>query len=155
MSKVEQKLTRELGIILPEASSPVANYVSFKKIGNLVFLSGQLPKINGEFKQIGKVGKDLTLDEAQQGAYNCGLNLLAHLKVACGGDLDKVNECVKLTIFVNAADKFYDLPLVANGVSGLMVKAFGEKGKHTRTTIGVACLPSNAAVEVEAIFSLI
>ncbi len=144
---------QELGIELAEAPSPVANYVSYMISGNLVYISGQVSKL-GDKLITGKLGKDISIEEAQIAARACGLSLLAQLKKACDGDLTKVNRCIKLTAFINAIPDFTDLPPISNGVSDLMVDVFGDAGRHARSTIGVATLPGGCAVEVEAIFEL-
>ena len=146
----EKKLT-ELNIILPKAPDPVGAYVASKIVGNLVFISGQLP-IDSEGKLIkGKIGKELNLEQGQQAAKFCALNLLAQLKKICGS-LDKVKGCVKITGYVNSIDTFIDQPKVINGASDLISKIFGDKGKHTRAAVSVNSLPLGAAVEIEGIF---
>jgi len=144
---------QELKIELPEAASPVANYVSYAISGNLVFISGQISKL-GDKLISGKVGRDISVEEAQAAARICGLNLLAQIKKACDGDLERVKRCVKLTVFINTAEDFTNLPPIANGVSDLMVEILGDAGRHARSTIGMASLPANCAVEVEAIFEI-
>lgn len=153
MSKIAARL-KELGITLPEPSTPVASYVPFVISGNMVFIAGQLPRDKGQVAAVGRVGADVDLATAQKAAEICGLNILAQLNVACGGDLDRVEQCVKLGGFVASAPDFFDQPKVVNGASELMVKVFGDAGKHARFAVGVGNLPSNAAVEVDAIFSL-
>lgn len=142
-------------IQLPEASTPVANYVPYVIEGNMVYISGQLPLGVGELSQhIGKVGKDFTTEQAKDIARICGLNIIAQLQNACGGDLDKVKRCVKLGIFVNCTEGYTEHPQVANGASDLMVEVFGDKGKHARFAVGSNQLPRGAAVEVDAVFSI-
>ncbi len=150
---IENNLTK-LGIILPEAASPVANYVGFVKSGNQIFISGQLPAKNGKFEYVGKVGADISTEDAKKAARLCAINILAQLKKACDGNLDVVKRCVKLGIFVNATPDFKDHPAVANGASDLMVEVFGEKGKHARAATGAGSLPFGVAVEVDAIFEI-
>ncbi len=150
---IENNLTK-LGIILPEAASPVANYVGFVKSGNQIFISGQLPAKNGKFEYVGKVGADISTEDAKKAARLCAINILAQLKKACDGNLDAVKRCVKLGIFVNATPDFKDHPAVANGASDLMVEVFGEKGKHARAATGAGSLPFGVAVEVDAIFEI-
>jgi enamine deaminase RidA (YjgF/YER057c/UK114 family) len=152
MSATARKLA-DLKITLPAPSTPVASYVPYVVSGNLVFISGQLPLENGEVKFTGAVG-EADLAKGQSAARLCALNLLAHLKNACGGDLDKVKACVKLGGFVASAPGFYDQPKVMNGASELMQDVFGEAGCHSRFAVGVAALPRNAAVEVDAVFAL-
>ncbi len=143
-----------LKLELPEAPSPVANYSSYIVSNNMVYISGQISKLNDKLIA-GKVGKDVSTEAAKEAAYICGLNLLAQLKKACDGDLSKVKRCVRLGVFVNSTLEFTDHPPIANGVSDLMVEVFGEAGKHARSTIGLASLPLGAAVEVEGLFELI
>lgn len=153
MSKITQKL-QDLAISLPIAAAPVANYVGFVKSGNNVVISGQLPLENGQLKFIGKVGSEISVDDATKAARLCAINILAQLKAACDGDLDKVKKCVKLGIFVNGDINFKDHPKVANGASDLMVDVFGEAGKHSRAAVGSGSLPFGVAVEIDAIFEL-
>lgn len=142
-------------ITLPVASSPVANYVPYVVEGNMVYISGQLPLGVGELSQyLGKVGKTFSVEQGKEIARICGLNIIAQLQQACGGDLDKVKRCVKLGVFVNCTEDFTDHPQVANGASDLMVEIFGEKGKHARFAVGSSQIPRGAAVEVDAVFSI-
>lgn len=143
-----------LKLELPEAPSPVANYSSYIVSDKMVYISGQISKLNDKLIA-GKVGKDISTEAAKEAAHICGLNLLAQLKKACDGDLSKVKRCVRLGVFVNSTLEFTDHPPIANGVSDLMVEVFGEAGKHARSTIGLASLPLGAAVEVEGLFELI
>lgn len=149
MTSPESRLA-ELGLTLPEAAAPVANYVPFVQSGNLVHVSGQVSK-GRDGLIAGRVGTDLTLDEAKAAARVCALNLIAQLKAACGGDLSKVKRVVRLGGYVNADPAFTDIPQVINGASDLMVEVFGEAGRHARSAIGCAVLPLNAAVEVDAV----
>jgi enamine deaminase RidA (YjgF/YER057c/UK114 family) len=151
--RVEQKLA-ELQIALPPSVAPVANYVPYVISGNMVYVSGTLPSKDGKFQDIGKVGKDFTAEQAYETAKLCGLGLIAHIKAACGGDLDRVKRVVKLGVFVNSAPGFSDQPKVANGVSDLMVNVFGDVGKHARAAVGVSELPFGVAVEVDATFEI-
>jgi enamine deaminase RidA (YjgF/YER057c/UK114 family) len=148
------KLLAEKKIELPRAAAPVANYVPVVMAGNLAFVSGQVTVWNGEFRFIGKLGKEFAIEQGQQAARICGLNVLAQLKAALDGDLDRVKRCVRLGVFVNSADDFTDQPKVANGVSDLMVEVFGDAGKHARAALGSNVLPLNVAVEVEAVFEI-
>ena len=150
--KIETRLS-ELGITLPTATAPVANYVAYVQSGNLVHVSGQITMENGELKFIGKLGKDYGVEEGQQAARLCALNLIAQLKAAIG-DLDKVTRVVKLNAFVNSAPEFTDQPKVVNGASDMMVEIFGEVGKHARSAVGVASLPLGVAVEIDGIFEV-
>ncbi len=149
-----EALLAEKKIELPKAAIPVANYVPVVITGNLAFVSGQVTVWNGEFKFIGKLGKEYNVEQGQQAARICGLNILAQVKQALGGDLDRVKACVRLGVFVNSVDDFTDQPKVANGVSDLMVEVFGDAGKHARAAIGVNVLPLNVAVEADAVFEV-
>lgn len=153
MSKIEEKL-KSLGITLQTPAAPVANYVGFVKSGNIVFISGQLPAENGQMKYVGKVGSQVSADDAKKAARLCAINILAQLKAACDGNLDKVSRCIKLGIFVNADADFTGHPAVANGASDLMVEVFADKGKHARAAVGSGSLPLGVAVEVDAIFEI-
>lgn len=153
MPAIAQRLA-ELGLTLPVPAAPVAAYVPYVITGNLVFISGQLPLENGELKIKGRLGDDVDIEDGQKAARLCGLNILAHLHKACGGDLDKVERCVKLGGFVSSTADFYDHPKVINGASELMEQIFGPNGQHARFAVGVANLPRNAAVEVDALFTL-
>ena len=150
---VEAKL-KEKGWELPEAAMPAANYVPTVTTGNMVVISGQLPMKGGKPTGIGKLGHDISIEQGQEVARQCGLNILAHLKVACGGDFSRVKRCVRLGVFVASAEGFTDQPKVANGVSDMMVELFGDKGKHARAAVGVAELPFGVSVEVEALFEI-
>jgi len=150
---VEQKLTAQ-GIVLTEPRTPVANYVGFVRSGNLLFVSGQIcADAEGKLIAKGKLGAGVTVEQGYTAAQGCGVNLLAQVKAALG-DLDKVVRVVRLGGFINSAPDFLDGPKVLNGTSDLMVTAFGDKGRHARTTVGVASLPLDAAVEVDAIFEV-
>ena len=153
MSKIASRI-KELGIELPNAASPAANYIPFVLSGNQVVISGQIPFWNGELVGLGKVGSNLTVEEGGKIARICGLNLLAQLRVASGGDLDRVSRVVKLGGFVNCIDTFTDQPEVINGASDLMVEVFGDKGRHARFAVGVGSLPRGVAVEVDGVFEL-
>ena len=145
---------KKFNINLPEAPKPVGDYVAYKKIGNLVFISGQVSfKVNGELIK-GKVGSDLTLEQGQEAAYACAINILSQIKSACEGNLDKVKNCIKLNGFVNSDDSFIDQPKVINKASELMVKIFDENGIHSRAAVSVNSLPLGAAVEIESIFEI-
>jgi enamine deaminase RidA (YjgF/YER057c/UK114 family) len=150
---VEKKLN-DLGIVLPAPAAPVANYVGFVRSGNLLVVSGQLCfDSEGKLVAQGKLGGTVSIEDAQKAARACAINLLAQLKVALG-DLDKVQRVVRLGGFINAQPDFLETPKVMNGASDLMVTAFGDRGRHARTTIGVAVLPMDAAVEVEGMFEV-
>ncbi len=150
---IEENL-KKFDIHLPEGPKPVGAYVAYKKVGNLVFISGQISlKSDGNLIK-GKVGADLTLEEGQAAAKVCAVNILSQIKSACDGDLNKVKNCIKITGFVNSSDNFIDQPKVINGASELLVNVLSEKGKHARAAISVNSLPLGAAVEIEAIFEV-
>ena len=151
--KIDARLA-ELKVELPKAAAPVANYVPAVAAGNLLFVSGQVTVWNGEFKFVGKLGKEYKVEDGLQAARLCGLNIIAQAKAALGGDLDRVKRVVKLGVFVNSTDDFTDQPKVANGVSDLMVEVFGDAGKHARFAVGTNVLPLNLAVEVDAVFEI-
>jgi enamine deaminase RidA (YjgF/YER057c/UK114 family) len=144
----------ELGIDVPEAAVPVANYVAFTISGNTVHVAGQLPMENGKVKYVGLVGNEVTVDDGAAAAQLCALNIIAQIKAACGGDLDRVVQILKLNGFVNAPEGFADQPAVINGASNLMVEVFGEAGKHARSAVGMGSLPFNASVEIDAIVEI-
>jgi enamine deaminase RidA (YjgF/YER057c/UK114 family) len=143
-----------LAIELPKVPVPIANFVPYKRTGNLIFLAGQVCEWNGEVRYVGRLGVDYDLEEGRKAARVCGLNLIAALKVACGGTLAPVSTCVRLGGFVNCSPQFNEIPQVINGASDLMLELFGERGRHARTAVGVANLPRGAAVEVDGIFAL-
>lgn len=150
---IEDKL-RELGVTLKSAPAPVANYVPFVRTGNTLVVSGQLCfDGDGKLAATGKLGGGVSIENGQKAARACAVNLLAQVKAALG-DLDKVVRVVRLGGFINSTPDFLDGPKVMNGASDLMVAAFGDKGRHARTTIGVAVLPADAAVEVEGTFEV-
>ncbi|MDC1091754.1 RidA family protein [Candidatus Pelagibacter sp.] len=145
---------KKLNIILPEAKAPVGSYVATKIIGNLLYVSGQISiDANGELIK-GKVGKDLTTEEAYKAAQRCGLSILAQVKNACNGELSKVKSCIKLTGFVNSTEDFIEQPKVINGASDLIASIFGDAGIHTRAAVSTNSLPLGVSVEVDAIFEL-
>ncbi len=149
--KVEKRLA-ELGVELPTAPKPAANYVPTVRSGNLLFCSGQVSAAPGGKAMTGKLG-DVSMEHGQEAARICAINLLAQAKAALG-DLDHIRRCVRLSGFINALPDFKPLPLVMNGASDFMVEVFGDAGRHARTTVGVAQLPNDASVEVEAIFEV-
>ena len=145
---------KELQIELPEAKAPVGSYVATKIVGNLLYISGQI-SMNSKGELIkGKVGKDLTTDEAYRAAERCGLSIVAQVKKACDGDLSKVKSCIKLTGFVNSTEDYIEQPKVINGASDLIASIFGEAGMHTRAAVSANSLPLGVSVEVDAIFEL-
>jgi enamine deaminase RidA (YjgF/YER057c/UK114 family) len=154
MSGAIDKRLSELGIELPKAAAPAANYIPYVVSGNLVFVSGQITLLDGEIKYKGKIGENLTVDDGYQAARICALNLIAQVKEAAGGDLDRVKKVVKLGGFVNSASDFTDQPEVINGASDLMVEVFGDAGRHARFAVSAGALPRNVAVEVDGIFEL-
>lgn len=149
MSQVEDRLAA-LGVELPKPNAPVANYVPFVRVGELVHISGQVSLDAGGGIR-GVVGEDVDLETAKKAARLCGLSLLAQMKAACEGDLDRVVRVVKLGGFVQAGPGFFEIPQVVNGCSDLMVEAFGDAGRHARSAVGVYRLPMNFAVEVDAV----
>ena len=150
---IDDKL-KELNISLPKAPDPVGAYVAFKKVGKLLFISGQLPiDIDGKMIK-GKIGKDLTLDEGQKASKLCVVNIIAQAKKAMDGDLNKIKNCIKITGFVNSADNFTDQPKIINPASETLSSVFGNNGKHSRAAISTNSLPLGAAVEIDAIFEV-
>jgi enamine deaminase RidA (YjgF/YER057c/UK114 family) len=152
--KIEDKI-KQLNISLPEAKAPVGSYIATKISGNLLFISGQISmNENGELIK-GKVGKDLTTEDAYKAAERCGLSIIAQAKKACDDDLSKIKSCVKLTGFVNSTEDFIEQPKVINGASDLIASIFGDAGMHTRAAVSANSLPLGVSVEVDAIFELI
>ena len=145
----------ELGISLPPPASPAANYVPTVRTGNLVYVAGQVPVVDGEFLFRGKVGPGgFSVEEGQQAARLVAINMLAQLSQACDGDLDRVRRAVKLNGFVNCTPDFEQQPHVINGASNLMIEVFGEPGRHARSAVGVSGLPFGVAVEIDGVFEL-
>jgi enamine deaminase RidA (YjgF/YER057c/UK114 family) len=153
MSIIDDRLG-ELGIVLPDASAPGANYIPTVRSGNLLFVTGQLSQWNGERRFIGKLGREFTIAEGQQAARLCALNLIAHLRSALDGDLDRVVRCVRIAGYVNSMPDFTGQSQVVNGASDTFVSVFGEVGRHTRMAVGVSALPYDVAVEVEGTFEV-
>ena len=154
MSGTVEKKLADLGIVLPQVATPLANYVGSVRSGNLLYVSGQLcfgP--DGKLAAIGKLGGGVSIDDGQKAARACAINILAQIKAAVG-DLDKVTRVIRLGGFIASSPSFLDGPKVMNGASDLLVEAFGDKGRHARTTVGVAVLPLDAAVEVEGVFEI-
>ena len=149
---VEQRLA-EMGITLPEAPAPAANYVPWVRVGDLVYVSGQVPMRDGQFVT-GRLGEDMTTEQGAQAARLCAIALLAQVRAACDGDLERLVQVVKLTGFVNARPDFGDHPKVINGASDLLAEALGAPGRHARSAVGVAGLPFGVAVEIEGIFQI-
>ena len=151
--KIEAKLA-ELGITLPRPMAPIANYVPYVVTDNLVVVSGHVPAIDGRIAVTGKIGAGLSIDQGKEAARLCFINVLVHLKSACGGDLDRVRQVVRLGGFIASPPEFTQQAQVMNGASDLAVAVFGDAGRHARTTIGVPALPADAAVEVEGLFRI-
>ena len=148
------KKLEKLNIQLPNAPDPVGAYVAFKKTDSLLHISGQLP-ISSDGKMIkGKIGKNLTLEDGQKASRLCVINILAQVKKALNGDLNKVKNCVKITGFVNSTDEFRDQPKILNSASEILSNVFGSNGKHARVAVSVNSLPLEAAVEIDAIFEI-
>lgn len=152
MGKIDARLA-ELGITLPETAAPAGNYVPYVQTGDLLFVSGQV-SIGPDGPVKGTLGADASLEDGVRAARICGLNLIAQVKQACGGDLDRVTRVVKLSGFVASTPDFPDQPKVINGASDLMAEVFGDAGRHARAAVGVAALPLGVAVEVEGIFEI-
>ena len=151
--RIEARL-RELGITLPAPPAAVANYIPFNVTGSLVVISGQIPLVDGKVAYTGKVGAGVSVEDGQASARLCFINLVAQLKAACGGDLDRVRKVIRLGGFIAAPPEFTQHALVMNGASDLAVAVFGDAGRHARTTIGVPSLPADAATEVEGMFEI-
>ena len=154
MAKDVTKRLKELNIRLPNPANPAGNYVPYTIAAGLVFVSGQIPLLDGKLKYIGKLGKDISIEEGQDAARLCGLNILAQLKNACEDDLNRVKKVLKINGFVNGTSEFHEQPLIINSASDLMFEVFAESGKHARAAIGCASLPLGASVEVEGIFEI-
>ncbi len=150
---IETRLS-ELGITLPPAPAPVANYVPYVRTGNLVFLAGQIPIAGGDIVYRGACGGELTAEDGAAAARLCGLNIIAQVRAACEGDLDRVVRCIKLAGYVNATPDFVDHPTVVNGASELIVEVFGEAGRHVRIAVGATNLPLGVTVEIDAVFEI-
>ncbi|MFY0647222.1 RidA family protein [Sulfitobacter geojensis] len=149
---ITNRLT-ELGVILPDAPAPAANYVPFVQVGNIVYVSGQIS--NGPDGLItGKLGADMSVEDGAAAAKTCAISLLAQLKAACGGDIERLVRVVKLTGFVNSTQEFTDQPRVINGCSDFLVEALGDKGRHARSAVSAPSLPLGVAVEIEGIFEI-
>jgi enamine deaminase RidA (YjgF/YER057c/UK114 family) len=150
-----ERAMNDLGIELPKVATPVGNYVPTVIAGSLLYVSGQLPLHNGKLMFAGRVGADLFVPEAQMAARQCALNILAQARAALDGNLDRVVGIAKIGGFVNSTPDFTDHPEVVNGASDMMVELFGDKGKHARFAVGVASLPLNASVEVDAVIEIL
>jgi len=143
-----------LGLTLPDAPAPAANYVPFSIARGLVFIAGQAPVVDGKYQSVGRVGAEVTLEAAQAAARLCGLNILAQVKSAVDGDWSRVQRCVRICGYISSAPGFFDQPRVLDGCSDLMVQALGEAGRHARSALGVAALRGNVPVVIDAIFEL-
>ena len=154
MSQVIENKLKDLGYALPAVAAPAANYLPYRVAGRLIVVSGQLPMKEGKPHYIGKVGREVPLEQGKQAAVLCLLNVLAHLRAACDGNLDRVAQCLRLGVFVNAAEDFTQHPQVANGASDLIVGVFGDRGRHARAAVGVSGLPLGVAVEIEGLFEI-
>jgi len=152
MSQIEDRLAAA-GIVLPQPNPPVANYVPFVRHGDVIHISGQV-SVDGSGGIKGVVGEDVDAETAKRAARLCGVNLIAQMRAACEGDLDRVVRVVKLGGFVQAGPNFFEIPGVVNGASDLMVEAFGDAGRHARSAVGVYRLPMNFAVEVDAVVAI-
>lgn len=152
-SPIEQRLT-DLGLTLPQAAAPAANYVPWTMSGNTLYIAGQLPFENGKLEIKGRAGEEVPIDRARHAAMLCGLNILAQAKAALDGDLERIVRCLKLGGFVSSAPGFADHPQVVNGASDLMVAVLGDAGRHARFAVGASSLPLNVAVEIDAIFEI-
>ena len=151
--KIDTRLN-ELGIVLPESIPPAANYGPWVRTGNLLFIAGQVPVRDGKDIHTGKLGANISMEQGQECARLCAINILSHVRNALDGDLDRVVRCVRLTGFVNSTPDFGQQPLVINGASDVMVAVFGDAGRHSRAAVGNAALPRNVPVEVDAIFEV-
>jgi enamine deaminase RidA (YjgF/YER057c/UK114 family) len=154
MSNTVEARLKAAGITLPQPASPVANYVPFTISGHQVFISGQLPLVNGTLGLSGKVGREVSAEDGKLAARLCAINLIAQLKAACGGDLERVVRVVRLGVFVACSDDFTGQPQVANGASDLMAEIFDDAGRHARAAVGTNVLPLNAPVEIDGIFEI-
>jgi len=152
MSAIESRLA-DLGVTLPDAPAPAANYVPYVIAGDLVYVSGQI-SATSDGMMTGKLGADMDAEAGAEAARSCAISLLAQLKSACGGDIDRLAQVVKLVGFVNSTADFGDQPKVINGASDFMVAALGDKGRHARSAVSAASLPFGVAVEIEAIFQI-
>ena len=151
--KIDARL-KELGISLPDSIPPAANYVPWVLTGNLLFIAGQVPVRDGKDLYTGKLGGNITMEQGQEAARLCAINIISQVRNALAGDLDRVVRCVRLTGYVNSTPEFGQQPLVINGASDVMVGVFGEAGRHARAAVGNSALPRNVPVEVDAIFEV-
>ncbi len=150
---IQTKL-EEMGLSLPKVAAPAANYVPYVVSGTMIYVSGQIPFLNGEKMHLGRVGENLSTEDGAKAAQACALNILAQVHEAVDGDWSKVKRCVKLGGFVNCTPDFTDQPVVINGASNLIGEVLGEAGKHARFAVGAPSLPLGVAVEIDAVFEL-
>ena|ERR1700709_652830 len=150
---IENRL-KDLDITLPTPPAPVASYVPYVVSGNLVYISGQITLTADGLKYVGTVGQEISVEDGKAAAKLCAINVIAQVKAACGGDLERVKRVVKVTVFVNAVPGFAQHPEIANGASDLFVAVFGDKGRHARAAVGAGSLPRNVATEVEAVIEI-
>lgn len=152
--EIEQKLA-SLGIVLPSAPAPAANYLPWTITGNQLWIAGQAPIRDGKYEAVGRVGKEVTPQQAHAAARLCAVNVLAQVKAACGSDWTRLTKAVRVCGYISAAPEFYDFPQVLDGCSDLLVAVLGERGKHVRTVMGVSGLRFNVPIVVDAVFELI
>ena len=153
MSTIESRLS-DMGITIPSPAAPLASYVGHVVHNGIVIVSGQLPMVDGKLAYTGILGQDVSVEEAAEAAKVCAINILAQVKIACGGDLDRIERCIRLGGFVASTPEFGDHPKVINGASDFIGEALGDKGAHARAAVGVAALPFNTCVEVEGMFAI-
>jgi enamine deaminase RidA (YjgF/YER057c/UK114 family) len=151
--KIDARL-KDMGIVLPQSVPPAANYVPWTRSGNLLFIAGQIPVKDGNDLHSGKLGERVSLEHGREAAKLCAINILAQVKAALDGDLDRVVRCLRLTGFVNATPEYTDHPQVINGASDFMVEVFGDAGRHARAAVGAGSLPRGVCVEIDAIFEV-
>jgi enamine deaminase RidA (YjgF/YER057c/UK114 family) len=151
--KIDARL-KDMGIVLPQSVPPAANYVPWTRSGNLLFIAGQIPVKDGKDLHSGKLGERVSLEHGREAAKLCAINILAQVKAALDGDLDRVVRCLRLTGFVNATPEYTDHPQVINGASDFMVEVFGDAGRHARAAVGAGSLPRGVCVEIDAIFEV-
>ncbi|MDC3131780.1 RidA family protein [Pelagibacteraceae bacterium] len=145
---------KQLGIIIPDMPAPLANYVPYKVSDNIVFVSGQGPAVNGDLIYKGKVNEDISIEDGIKAAELCCINIIAALKKSINGDWNRLDSFLKIGGFVNCKDEFYDQPKIINGASDLLVKIFGDQGRHARFAVGSNALPMNISVEIDAIIKI-
>ncbi len=154
MSQTIAARLADMGIVLPDAAAPAANYVPTSTVGNILYVSGQLPMIGGQVQFTGHLGRDVDVKSGQRAAEICAINILSQARAALDGDLERVEKVLKIQGFVASADSFFEQHIVINGASDLLVNVLGERGKHARAAVGMAALPMNAAVEIDAILEI-